>query len=383
MTPEARRDFVRDHPRSYLGVTRAPDDISVDENGADVDVLEAGKQFLDMLLADGVFNPDTGPGYFVYRLEVGDHRQTGLVCGVATADYDSGTVRIHERVRQERAGHLARHLRVVGAQSSPIALAFDARPQVTEILARVADETPTILDFVDEGLRQQVWAVSDPADTAVIDGAFEDQPLYLIDGHHRAAAASADCAEHGHQDSTEHLMLATVFPHEELRSQAFHRVLTDIDPAAIERDITEQLPTRTTTDPAVVVARAETELALALPGPTAEDPPRWLLLDVPMNSDDTIGLSNIDPVRLSNHVLRPLLGIDESGSDKRLSYRPGTAEHNEIAAIRPRQGEALFLMRAISTATLLAVSDAGLVMPPKSTYFQPKVRSGLFVRLIG
>ncbi len=383
MSPEARRDFIRSHPRSYLGVTRAPDDLSVDENGVEIDVLEAGKRFLDKLLADGVFADGLGPAYFVYRLEHGEHRQTGLVCGVATADYDSGTVRVHERVRQERAGHLARHLRVVGAQSSPIALAFDALPAVTEIMARVADGEPIILDFTDgEGLRQLLWQVTEPADIATIDAAFVDRPLYLIDGHHRAAAASADRREYETDASAEHLMLATLFPHEELRSQAFHRVLTDVDPATIEGEIAERFPTRVTTDPAVVVARTDNELALAMPGQTADGPPRWLLIDLPINADDAVGLSNIDPVRLSTHILRPLLGIDESGADQRLTYRPGTAEHDEIVAIRPRQGEVLFLMRAISTKTLLAVSDAGLVMPPKSTYFQPKVRSGLFVRLI-
>lgn len=383
LTPAARREFIAAHPRSYLGVTRAPDDVDEEDEGAGDDVLAAGKRFLDQLLADDVFDPETDPAYFIYRLEQGDHCQTGLVCGVATADYDSGTVRVHERVRTERAGHLARHLRVVGAQSSPIALAFDALPMVTEIMAAVAGVDEPILDFSDDsGLRQVLWQITDPAQTAVIDGAFGDRPLYLIDGHHRAAAASADLAAHPDEASDEHLMLATVFPHEELRSHAFHRVLTDVDPVAIESDIAAGFATRSTADPAVVDARTDNEIALALPGAEVDDPPRWLLIDVPIDEHDAIGLGNIDPVRLSTHVLHPLLGIDESGADARLSYRPGTADRDEIASIRPRQGEVLFLMRAISTATLLAVSDAGLVMPPKSTYFQPKVRSGLFVRLI-
>ncbi len=383
MTPAARREFLAIHPRSYLGVTRAPDDITDDADGEDGDVLAAGKRFLDRLLADGVFGPETGASYFIYRLEQDGHRQTGLVCGVATADYDSGTVRVHERVRQERAGHLAKHLRVVGAQSSPIALAFGARPAVTEIMSTVADGNPPMLDFSDDsGLRQQVWQIDNPDHIAELDGAFDDRPLYLIDGHHRAAAASADHAAHRDVDRNEHLMLATVFPHEELRSHAFHRVLTAVDPEAIERAVVSRFSTRPAADTAAVDARTDREIALELPGDDPDGPPRWLLIDVPIDEDDKIGLSNIDPVRLSTHVLGPLLDIDESGSDPRISYRPGAADWDEIATIRPRQGEVLFLMRAISTATLLAVSDAGLVMPPKSTYFQPKVRSGLFVRLV-
>ena len=379
LSTDARRRYVQSHPLSFLNVTRAPDD---EDNGTG-DVLAAGRQSLEHLLAEGVFGPSTGPAFFVYRLEQGSHCQTGLVAGVATADYENATVKVHEQVRRERVGHLARHLRVVGAQSSPIALAYAGHPLVTEAIARTAERSSPFLDFSDDrGLRQQIWQVTDSADIAAMDGAFDDASLYLIDGHHRAAAASADHQDFGSQNGGTHFMLAALFPHEELRSFAFHRFLSAVDPVAIEAEITAHLPVRKTTDLNTVATRGEAEIALALPTDGGDDPTQWLLIDVPLDPTDTVGLSNIDPVRLSERVLEPLLGIEEASSDKRLTYVPGTGDIDELATIQPDRGEAVFVMRAIATSTLLAVSDAQLVMPPKSTYFQPKVRSGLFVRLV-
>ena len=262
---------------SFLNVTRAPDDA---DNGTG-DVLTAGRQSLEQLLAEGVFGPSTGPAFFVYRLEQGSHCQTGIVAGVATADYENATVKVHEQVRRERVGHLARHLRVVGAQSSPIALAYAGHPLVTEAIAQTAERSSPFLDFSDDrGLRQQIWQVTDSADIAAIDGAFDDASLYLIDGHHRAAAASADHQDFGSQNGGTHFMLAALFPHEELRSFAFHRFLSAVDPVAIEAEITARLPVRKTTDLNTVAARGEAEIALALPTDDGDDPTQWLLIDL-------------------------------------------------------------------------------------------------------
>lgn len=388
LSVEDRRQHLRDHPRSYLGVTRAPEDAeSPGETGAH-DVLEEGRRFLAQLLEQDVFQAETDPGYFIYRLELEDHRQTGLICGVATGDYDEGMVRIHERINHTRSAHLARHLRVVGVQSSPIALAFKSQPTVVEIMDDVAATTEAVLDFTDHnGLRQQVWQVTRPEDLDRIGPAFAEMPLYLIDGHHRAAAASEDLKQLGSATTDDHLMLATLFPYNQLRSEAFHRLVT-VDPTTLEQALNDHFTTRTTTDPEVVLARADSELALAVPATDhadegavdASSAVRWVLIDAPFESDDRSALENIDPVRLGRQVLRPVLGLEES--DDRLSYRPGMADRAAIDEVKLRAGEVLFLMRPVPARTVMAVSDAGDVMPPKSTYFQPKVRSGLFIRRV-
>jgi len=380
LSAEERRRHLAEHPHSYLAVTRSAEDLA-EEGWADpaAEAVQVCREALDRLLADDVFGPARPPAFYLYRLEEGGHTQTGLVCGVDTACYDAGMVRIHERVNQARASQLARHLRLVGAQSSPIALAFRSAPAVREIIGRVTATSPPFLDIDEGGLRQRLWAVDRPHDIATAVGALSSLPVYLIDGHHRAAAASADRREFGHDH---HLMLSVLFPADELRNQAFHRALRGVDGQELVDRLSERFPVREAAGPGDVVARTADELALAVaPGSAAAlevgGRPRWLLVGLPAGDR-----GDIDPVRLSHHVLRPILGIDESGADPRLSYRPGPDDRDAVESLRVEPGEALFLMRPVPPSTLLAASDRGEVMPPKSTYFEPKARSGLFVRLI-
>lgn len=384
LSVEARRRYLQENPRSYLGVTRSPEDDgqqwTPDSAAA---ALNAGRRTLVEMLQDGVFGRTEAPMFYVYQLDDGDHTQAGLVCGVATADYDSKTVRIHEQINQTRADHLAQHLRVVGAQSSPIAMAFRTAPMITELMQSTMATTEPMLDLSVNGLNQKVWQI-DGSNNEAIEEALGDVPLYLIDGHHRAAAASTDRRTSASPDDPDHWMLSVLFPYRELRNQAFHRVLTGFPVAELEAALAERFPCRVTDNIEVVAHRKPTELALAVP--TGAPPPqpglRWTVFDVPLDDGNPGALVNIDPIRLRTHVLGPLLGMDESGSDHRLFYRPDHADLDTLGELSLGPNEVLFLMRPVSLTTLMEASDRGQVMPPKSTYFEPKVRSGLFVRLI-
>ncbi len=389
LTVEDRRRHLAAHPRSYLGVTRAPEDLEDSEaratgrEDAGEAAVEAGRRHLDRLLADGVFGPPSDPGFLAYRLEQDGHRQTGLVCGVATADYDDGVVRIHEGINPERARQLARHLETVGAQSSPIVLAQDGLGSMSAAIES-ATAGPALLDFTDgEGLRQRLW----PVPVEAVDGIRAEAaaaPLYLIDGHHRAAAASLVRAAGGSGTAAgaaggggaASLMLAAVFPVAEMRNQAFHRVVTGVDADDLAARLSAAFPTREEANPAAVVDRRPDELAVRL-----GRRPAWLVFRVPFETADGAGLADIDPLRFADRVLGPLLGIDESDPDGRLGYRPGAADWAAVAALEPEPTQAVFLMRPVPLGVLMAAADAGRTMPPKSTYFVPKVRSGLFVRM--
>jgi uncharacterized protein (DUF1015 family) len=378
LSAEARRRHLIDHPHSYLGVTRSPDDIDPAavvpaDGGPGGAAIRLSRASLDELLTVGAFGPERPPGLYLYRLETDDHHQTGLVCGVATADYDGGLVRAHEQVNRARADLLASHLRRVGAQSSPIAMAFRSAPPLEELIERVTTTEAPLIDIVDEGLRQSLWPVTDQDVEAAV-AALAPAPLYLIDGHHRAAAASADRQANGPDD---HLMLSVLFPFAQLRNEAFHRVLDGIDPERLMERLTERFPVRPVTSMHEIATRPDGWVAVAVGGPA----PRWSLVQLPAPEPVDGHVLDIDPIRLGQHVLAPLLGIEEPQPDPRLTYRPGPADAATAAALRLRPDQLEFWMRPVPLQTVLAMADRGHVMPPKSTYFEPKVRSGLFVRV--
>lgn len=377
LSTEDRRQHLIEHPSSYLGVTRSPEDVDVDadEQSAAEVAISLSRASLEQLLRQDVFEPATAPGFYLYRLEDARHRQTGLVCGVASADYEAGRVRVHEQIRQTRADILARHLSAVGAQSSPIAMAFRSAPALGTMIQRIAATTEPFLDIVDGELRQTLWAVRDPDDGELARTSLANNDLYLIDGHHRAAAAATHRRLSGDDG---HLMLSVLFPFEELRSQAFHRILRPIDTDVLLAELSERFPVEAAVSVDSVVARGEEWIALAVGGSETT----WHLVALPPPRLEAGGERlDIDPVRLRQHVLEPLFGIDESGADPRLMHRPGPGDTDAIASLRLGPGQVAFWMRPVPADVLLAVADRGGTMPPKSTYFVPKVRSGLFVRL--
>jgi uncharacterized protein (DUF1015 family) len=388
LTPAQRRDHLQRFPLSYLGVTRAPEDVDPDRDISPHDLLIAGRRSLEDLLARNVFEPASGPRYHVYRLDVDGRSQTGLVAGVAVDDYDSGMVRIHEQIKESRAQHLANHLGIVRAQSSPIALACADDDRFSAVLGEVTGRSPS-LDFVTlDGLRQIVWPVDRPDEARHLTDLMANRPLYLTDGHHRAAAAASYRARrrdeqdnrNGHPDPELpgiDWMLSAVFPASEMKNRAFHRFVT-IDSFA---DFLEQMAERLTVRPANHDEIADRSLSeVPILGWNGDGRRCWYLIDLPLvpgNLPSTV-IDNLDPVRLREHVLHPVLNIDESRSNGRLTHRPGSDDPAVIEEML-EPGQMMFVMRPVSMADLFEASDRGLTMPPKSTYFEPKVRSGVFL----
>ncbi|MEL6982810.1 MAG: DUF1015 family protein, partial [Actinomycetota bacterium] len=370
-----RRQHLAEHPRSYLGVTRSIEDVDPAVEDPETEAIRLSRASLEALLGDGAFGAETEPGFYLYRLETDDHHQTGLVCGVASADYEAGQVRIHEQIKQARADILARHLSAVGAQSSPIAMAFGSAPDLVSLMARITADSEPVLDIVDDDLRQTLWAVTDPGDAETARRSLAGEDLYLIDGHHRAAAAATHRRLTG---DDQHLMLSVIFPFDELRSETFHRILRPVDTELLLAQLTHQFPVTPAPTVDAVMERASTDIAVAIGG----DQTTWYLVELPppLAEDDGATL-DIDPVRLRQHVLQPLFGIDESGADPRLVHRPGPDDADAVGRLRLKPGQVAFWMRPVPASVLLEVADRGGTMPPKSTYFVPKVRSGLFIRL--
>lgn len=391
LTPDDRRRYVAANPDTFLRVTRGPEDVEPGGQWSSADAVAASRDALERLLGAGAWGDLAPPALYLLRLATpaddatraagaGGHAQIGIVGNLSVDDYEQGVIRVHERVHDHRAGHLADHLTGLRIQSSPITVAHRADPELSGLVAAIAADTDPALDFTSpDGLHQQVWRVTEPSRIAALQRALARSPLYVIDGHHRAAAAAVH--RRRSPDPEADWMLSVVFPADELRNQAFHRVLHGVDPADLLARLRTRFTVRSGVGLADVVGRRADELAL-LTGIT------WHLVDlgpVPPSSPTSAStsadpLASLDAVRLEHEVLQPLVDLTTTRPEGRLTYRVGDPGPAELATWSTGPDEALWLMRPVPLDVVLDAADAGAVMPPKSTFFQPKARSGVFLR---
>jgi uncharacterized protein (DUF1015 family) len=410
LTPHERRRYIADHPDTYLTVTRSPEDVAPGERWDEERALTESRTALERLVDLGAFDPVAPPSLYLYRLAQSDHAQVGIVGGVAVADYEHGVIRAHEQVSPDRVGHLETQMAAVGVQSSPIALAHRPSETVSEVAHRIMDRTDPVLDFTGgDGVRQQIWPVLTD-DGEVLVRALADAALYLIDGHHRAAA-TARLRASGSRGAR--WMLGAVFSTADLRNEAFHRRLPGIDGDRLVAEVSRRFPVRWVDTVDAVLARRPEETPLLTAA--AEGSPRWCLVELPEvaadtldpahwqppdrtpGGDDTGGpdhsdvdgaahlLARLEPVRLQHHVLEPIVQAGGSPGDGERSgpgveWAHGRGDRADLEALAATVSEPVWIMRPIPLETIMTASDTGAILPPKSTYFRPKVRSGVFLR---
>ena len=373
LTPNDRRAHLAFNPDSYMAVTRGLEDVDAAE-GVDAEgLLHQGREALDRLRQNGAFSSERGDEFYIYQLAENGRVLTGLVAGVSVADYIAGRVRIHEHVKATRAIHLANHLDVVGVQSSPIALAHLPNAIISEAIERAIAAEPLVRFALPDGLEQTVWAVVNGADHAALRTVLDDDPLYLIDGHHRAAAAATfrTAAGPGMAD----WMLCAIFATDKLDNAPHHRVLRPPGGVAEALRVIGRHHRVRRSSSSEIDARSDSEIALYGQG-------KWYCLDLPLagGSGAEGQLANLDPSRFQAEVVGPLFHLDPEGDDPALSYLAGRRDASELEAVIERDGGLLAMMRQVPIEVLVTAADSGLIMPPKSTYFEPKVRSGVFLR---
>jgi len=389
LAPDDRRRYVAGNPDSFLTVTRGPEDVAPGEVWDSARAVAESRRSLERLLVAGAWtDPPPRPALFLYRLSmeggaVGEpHAQVGIVGNLSVDDYEQGVIRVHEQVHEHRTRHLADHLAGLRIQSSPVALAHRADPALSALVAGITAGRAPELDFTSpDGLRQQIWRVDEPELIRSVQDALAAMPLYVIDGHHRSAAAAAHRRTHPESEAA-HWLFGAVFAADELRNEPFHRVVHGIDPDELVALVGRSFPVWAVAPhdvTAEVAGRRPEEVALLTGG-------RWYLVDLgPLpdageGSDGADVLAGLDVVRLEERVLRPLLGITTASPAGRISYRVADASHGGLEVWRTDADEALWLMRPVPMEAVLDAADAGVAMPPKSTFFQPKARSGVFLR---
>ena len=370
--------LARDNPLSFLHVGRAEIDLPETVDAHDPRVYREARRALDRLVAQGALRQDTRPALYLYREVMAGRAQTGVVGGVHVDDYEANVIRKHETTRPDKEDDRTRHLLALEAHAEPVLLLYRGRPEIDRLVA-AAMAAPPLYDFATaDGVTHTVWRLDDPAP---YQRAFEGVArAYVADGHHRSASAWRAARElRGrnavHSGAAEYNWFpAVLVPADQLRILAYNRVVTDLAgraPADVLAELGRVGRLAVTDDP--VPPRPAT-FCLYLGG-------RWHRLELAEDSID-----RADPIRaldvslLQERVLGPVLGITDQRTDKRIDFVGGIRGTDALAA-RVDSGEAALAISLHPTTVeqLMAASDAGHIMPPKSTWFEPKLLSGLFV----
>ena len=372
---------VAGNPVSFLNIDRAETQFSDDVDTYADCVYEKARELLDTQIAEGVYVTDAGDHYYLYELTMDGRSQTGIVACSSIDDYVNGVVKKHENTREDKELDRIRHVDTVNAQTGPIFLAYRQNETLKAIVAEEKAK-PVLYDFVsDDGIRHRVWKIDDPAQTAAIEAAFAAIPAtYIADGHHRAASAVKvglkRRAENPGYTGEEpfNYFLSVLFPDEELMILPYNRVVKDLNGMSREQFFE------------AVKGKFELEEIGKEPYAPVEKGTfgmyldnTWYALKVLPQYRSADPVKGLDVSILQDQLLGPVLGIGDPRTDKRIDFIGGIRGLKELERRVREDMEIAFSMYPTSIEELLAVADAGLLMPPKSTWFEPKLRSGLFI----
>ncbi|HEU4411543.1 MAG TPA: DUF1015 family protein [Polyangiaceae bacterium] len=376
-TREARA-LAAESDLSFLYVSRPEVGLPQGTDEHDPQVYAEGRRALERLAGRGALAPSAGARYWLYAQERGGRRQAGLVACVSVDEYDRGVIRKHENTKPDKEDDRTRHIDALGAHDEPVFLTYRAEPDVKALLAPLLASAPAD-DFEAEGVRHTVWDVPDAVAPALERAFAEKVPaLYVADGHHRSAAASRVHQQRAGEPGDHGVFLAVLVPDDEVHIMAYNRLVKDRrgrGPAELLREI---------------AARFDVEDAAA-PEPDAPRSfgfflgDRWRRARVrPGGFDARDPVASLDCSLVQSQLLEPVFGVADPRRDPHLEFVGGIRGPAELER-RVREGGfslglALYPTRV---SDLIAVSDAGLLMPPKSTWFEPKMRSGLFVHPFG
>lgn len=377
------KEAVKDNPISFLNIDRAETqfDDSVDTYAPEV--YQKAKELLEGMIADGTFLTDEDKAYYVYELTMNGRAQTGIVACASIDDYANNVIKKHENTRADKEIDRITHVDTCSAQTGPIFLAYRAN-EVINGEVRKAKENPALYDFVsDDGIRHAVWKISAPEAVEKIQAAFAQiDRIYIADGHHRAASAvkvgfkrrEANPSYTGEEEFN--FFLSVLFPDEQLMIMDYNRVVKDLNGLS-EEEFMSRVAECFTVKESAGQAKPEKkgDVGMYLSG-------KWYLLTAKdeIKSDDPV--EGLDVAILQNSLLTPLLGIKDPRTDKRIDFIGGIRGLSELERRADSDMKVAFAMYPTSIGELFAVADAGLLMPPKSTWFEPKLRSGLFIHRI-
>ena len=377
-------EVVKKNPESFLAVDRAETQFGEEVDTYADCVYEKADQMLREKILEGKFVQDPTPCFYLYELTMDGHSQTGVVGCASIDDYRNNVIKKHENTRADKEEDRIRHVDTCSMQTGPIFLAYRAREDLKEKIGELKKQAP-VYDFVSEdGIGHRVWVIDNDSDVAMIEEAFGKIPaIYIADGHHRCASAVKVGLKRREQypdytgEEEFNYFLSVIFPDEELRILDYNRVVKDLNGM----------------DAATFLTRIEEYFAVEKKGQSPYRPMEkgtfgmyleneWYGLSAKEEIKSEDAVEGLDVSLLQNDLLDPILGIMDPKTDKRIDFVGGIRGLGELERRVHTDMKVAFSMYPTSIAELFAVADAGRLMPPKSTWFEPKLRSGLFLHEI-
>lgn len=382
ISTEEAREMAKSNPFSFLHVNKPEIDLPVGTDLYSDAVYTKGRENLQAFIDQGILKQDEKPGIYVYQQSWRGHTQTGFFCLASVEDYDANRIRKHELTRASKEADRTKLMDRQNAQIGPVFLMYLSEPELDGYLQQITQTAPRVDFSSSDQVRHVVWSVFDPMLISQIQRGFAKlKQLYVADGHHRSAAASNLCRErkaknpdHTGEESY-NFFLVVIFPHTDLMILPYNRVVVDLN------GLTVQAFMNSVADHFVMESRGKTapalhehEIGMYIDG-------AWHLLTCkPGIYDPKDALDNLDVNILMKNILGPVLGIHDPRTDNRIDFIGGIRGNEELVRlVDSGKFQVAFSMHPTSIDQLIAVADAGMIMPPKSTWFEPKLRSGLVI----
>ena len=359
------------NPKSFLHVSRPEIDLAPGTDCSSPEAYAQARRALDGLVANGTLVRDGEPKFYAYRQTMGGHSQTGIVATFDTKDYLSGVLKQHEKTRRDKEDDRTRHIETLSAHTGPAFLTYRDDPAI-DLIVKDACRGEPLYDFVaDDGIGHTVWEIASASSCMAdeLQELFARIPVaYIADGHHRSAAASRYAKEHNFEGESR-WFLAVIFPASQLRILSYNRLVADLNGLSDVEFLSR------VSENFRIGEKGERNCRMYFRG-------RWhdLSWSIPPGAD---AVSSLDVAYLQERLLAPVLGIGDPRTDSRISFMGGIRGDDALVAkVDSGENAVAFAMEPVTVEEIMSIADAGAIMPPKSTWFEPKLRSGLFVHEI-
>lgn len=383
MNSDEARQMVEGNPYSFLHVDKAEIDLDAGIDLYDPKVYQRAKKNMQAMLDGGILQEDGQANLYIYRQLMNGRMQTGIVACASIDEYLENKIKKHEHTRADKEQDRIKHVNTLDANTGPIFLTYRARKDINQIVEAWCTRTP-IYDFQSEdGISHIVWVVDEPAVIQKLAGLFQEvDKLYIADGHHRCKSG-VTVGQMRRQDypgftgeEEFNYFLAVIFPDQDLYIMDYNRVVKDLNGYSAEAfllKIEEKFEVKPVDRAAPYKPQEKRKFGMYLGG-------QWYELQArPASYDESDPVARLDVSILQNNLLRPLLGIEDPRTDKRIDFVGGIRGLEELARRVDEGMKVAFSMYPTTIQDLMDIADADQVMPPKSTWFEPKLRSGLFI----